>query len=163
VSQQRLWMSIMFKKILLATHGTKGAQAAEDLSVELAREQGATLLCIHVVNEDWKWMTGDDWLNTSASRNRFARHVEDELAGEAEVIRARVAEKAAESSVPVAFEKTVGNPGKVILEAASGTGADLIVMGSRQKRQDEGFKSRISWDKLFVESTVPIILAPPVG
>lgn len=158
----RLWIVIMFKKILVATHGTKGAQAAEDLAVDLAREHGAILHCIHVVNEDWKWMTGDDWLNTSASRNRFARHVENELGLEAEVIRKRISEKSSRRAVSVAFENVVGNPGKMILQAASGAGADLIVMGARQPRQDQGFKSRIDWNKLLGESTVPIILAPPV-
>lgn len=152
----------MFKKILVATHGTKGARAAEDLSIDLAGEHGATLHCIHVVNEDWKFMTGDDWLNTSACRNRFARHVEEELDDEAEAIRKRVAEKASRHAVAVTFEKMVGPPGKSILHAASGSGADLIVMGSRQQCQDQGFKSRIDWNKLLVESTVPIILAPPV-
>ncbi len=152
----------MFKKILIATHGTKGAQAAEDLSVDLAEEHGAALHCLHVVNEDWKFMTGDDWLNTSACRNRFARHVEDELGLEAEVIQKRISEKASRRSVAVTFEKKVGNPGKLILAAASVAGADLIVMGGRQQRQDQGFKSRIDWNKLLIESTIPIILAPPV-
>ena len=156
-------ISIMFKQILLATHGTRGAQAAEDLSVDVAREWGAKIHCIHVIHEDWNLMTGDDWLNTSASRNMFARHVEAELDGEAEAIRKRISEKASQHAVPLTFEKAVGNPGSLILQSARAVGADLIVMGSRQRSQDKGFKSRIAWDKFLLESAVPIMLAPPVG
>ncbi len=152
----------MFRRILLATHGTSGAQAAEDLAVELASKIGASLCCLHVIHEDWQWMTGDDWLNTSASRNQFARHVENELELEAQAIMKRVTDKAAAKSVPFTTIKKVGNPGAVIPLTAQETGAELVVMGSRQNKQDTGFKARIGWTEFLASCRVPVLLAPPV-
>lgn len=150
----------MFKTILLATHGTKGARSAEESAVRLAAEQGASLCCLHVINEDWKWMTGDDWLNTSASRNQFARHVENELNGEARIVIERVSRKAEEMALVFSSRTEVGNPTTVILKTAEEIGADLIVLGARQEKQDRGFKSRISWDKLMRLPSVPILVVP---
>ncbi|MEW6348769.1 MAG: universal stress protein [Thermodesulfobacteriota bacterium] len=153
----------MFSRILLATHGTAGALAAEDLAVELASRFGASLHCLHVIHEDWQWMTGDDWLNTSASRNQFARHVENELNGEAEAIMKRVSEKASGKSVSLTTLKKVGNPAAVILLTAQEIGADVVVMGSRQNRQDTGFRARIGWPEFLGKCRVPVLLAPPVS
>lgn len=150
----------MFKTILLATHGTKGARSAEEFAVGLAAEQGASLCCLHVINEDWKWMTGDDWLNTSASRNQFARHVENELNSEARTVIERVEQKAAAKSLIFSSRTEVGNPASVILKTSAEIGADLIVMGARQEKQDCGFKSRISWDNLVSGPSVPILVVP---
>ncbi len=150
----------MFQNILLATHGTVGARSAEEFAVRLAAEHGASLCYLHVINEDWKWMTGDDWLNTSASRNQFARHVENELYSEAQIILDRVSRKAEEKSLSFTSKTEVGNPASIILKTAAEIGADLIVMGARQDKQARGFKSRIPWDKVMNEPYVPILVVP---
>ncbi len=153
----------MFTRILVATHGTSGAQAAEDLAAELASTFSASMCCLHVIHENWQWMTGDDWLNTSASRNQFARHVESELAREAATIMERVSEKASIKSIPVMTIKRVGNPATVIPIVAKEMGADLVVVGSRQNRPDIGFKARIAWTDFLANCGVPVLVAPPVS
>lgn len=153
----------MFTRILLSTHGTSGARAAEDLATELASTFRASLCCLHVIHEDWQWMTGDDWLNTSASRNQFARHVESELEREAAIIMERVSKKASIRSISLTTIKKVGNPATVIPLVAKEMGADLIVVGSRQNRPDIGFKARIAWTDFLANCGVPVIVAPPVS
>ncbi len=48
--------------ILLASHGTEGAIAAEKMALSLC-EKGARLHHLLVVPTLWEGMTGDDWLN----------------------------------------------------------------------------------------------------
>ena len=93
-------------KIILASHGTAGARAAEDVALALCAENGATLLHllvvpdfwkdIFVVPDFWKGMMGDDWLNNAVTRIRFGDYVENQLAGDAAGEIDRLA-KAAES------------------------------------------------------------------
>ncbi|HDZ79452.1 MAG TPA: universal stress protein, partial [Gammaproteobacteria bacterium] len=48
--------------VLLASHGTVGAQAAEQMAIRMC-SSGAKLHHLIVVPSLWKGMTGDDWLN----------------------------------------------------------------------------------------------------
>lgn len=51
--------------ILLASHGTPGARAAERAAFDLCAADGR--LCHLVIVPDfWKGMLGDDWLNNAA-------------------------------------------------------------------------------------------------
>ena len=66
------------KPILVASHGTIGARAAENEA--LARcEAGDEFDHLLVVPTLWRGMTGDDWLNNAATQIRFGNYVEDQL------------------------------------------------------------------------------------
>ncbi len=63
----------MFNHLLLCTHGSNGALKAEKYVFEqLWRGRtDVALTVLTVINADWQWMTGDDWLNTSKTRDTF--------------------------------------------------------------------------------------------
>lgn len=146
------------RHILLATHGTPGARRAEDLAAEWARNFGAKLTVLSIVNEDWKHMTGDDWLNTSTARNLFADYVEKEIAGEVRALWTRLEEQF--QGLDVAWVRRVGVPENVLCEVAAETGADLIVMGAYQKRQAPGWRARFENRKLHPRLPCPVVVAP---
>jgi nucleotide-binding universal stress UspA family protein len=150
----------MFTNVLVASHGTQGAQAAEDLALKIAIRFESVLNLVTVINENWQHMTGDDWLNTSACRNQFRRHVESEVNGEADEVIGRVRSRASESGIQFRHVKTVGIPVVEILNVADTISADLIVVGARQIKQDLGFKSRLPWEKFIESSRIPVIIAP---
>ena len=76
--------------VLLASHGTKGAIAAERAALDMCKK-GDRLHHLLVVPTLWEGMTGDDWLNNGSTRNRFRRYLESEL--EKEVIEHILEEK----------------------------------------------------------------------
>ena len=64
--------------ILLASHGTEGAMAAEKMALILCNK-GAKLHHLIVVPTLWEGITGDDWLNNGSTRDTFRRYLETEL------------------------------------------------------------------------------------
>ena len=66
-------------RVLLASHGTPGARAAERAALALAAP-AATIFHLVVVPDLWKGMMGDDWLNNASTRAAYGRHVESQLA-----------------------------------------------------------------------------------
>ncbi|NJB69247.1 nucleotide-binding universal stress UspA family protein [Desulfobaculum xiamenense] len=148
----------MFANILVATHGTPGAQRAEQLAARLAGDWGARLTVLSVVNADWSLMTGDDWLNSSATRNHFADYVEAEIDREMRAVWERIREQIA--PLDPAFVRRVGPLEQSITDAARETGADLIVVGTRQQRQAPGFRARLDDRLLHPELPCPLLVAP---
>ena len=151
----------MYRHILLCTHGTPGARRAEALVFErlLPACTGAAITVLTVFNEDWAMMTGDDWLNTSTTRNTFRSHVETQLARETEAhwetLRERYPEAARHR-----FMKIFGPVEATIAEVARKRGCDLVVLGARQKKQAPGFKHRIKAQILHPLVSVPLMIAP---
>jgi hypothetical protein len=66
------------RAILLASHGTPGARAAESSVLDLCAPDGRVHHLV-VVPDFWKGMLGDDWLNNAAVHLRFGRYVEGQL------------------------------------------------------------------------------------
>jgi len=151
----------MFQHILLCTHGTPGARQAEALVFEtlLPMFPDAWITVLTVFNQDWDLMTGDDWLNTSTTRNTFRSHVETQLARETEAHWETIRER-----YPVAsqhhFMHVFGPVEETLAEVARKRNCDLVVMGAWQKKMAKGFKHRIKPDKLHPAMAVPIMIAP---
>ena len=95
--------------ILLASHGTEGAQAAELTAIKLCKKNGHIHHLI-VVPTLWQGMTGDDWLNNGATRDRFRRYLEDELSQEVETHKQRVSQAAEAHELHYTSEVIVGEP-----------------------------------------------------
>jgi len=152
---------MMFNHLLLCTHGTPGAQRAEVLvfSDLLKRQPDVEITILTVINEDWRLMTGDDWLNTSATRNTFIRHVDSQLALEIETDWKRI-----KAQYPHAencrFLRTMGPVEETICRVAKENRCDLIVIGPFQKKQGKGFKARIKNKTFHPILTCPLLVAP---
>lgn len=151
----------MFEKILLCTHGTPGAQRAERLVFEQLAANGApvSIAVLTVINEDWKLMTGDDWLNSSRTRNDFRLHVTRQVSVEIDEDWARLKE-AFPGSAHAEFIKEVGPVEETIAQTARDHGCDLIVIGPYQKKQGRGFKARIQNKKFHQLLPCPLLVAP---
>ncbi|WP_018125617.1 universal stress protein [Desulfovibrio oxyclinae] len=148
----------MFKKILLATHGTPGARKAEALAADWAKRTGAELLVLSVANEAWKDMTCDDWLNTSTTRNTFGGYVEGQISAEVDRLHTRIREDMQDISPK--FACVVGKPFEAIAEVAAETEADVLIIGARQKKQAPGFKDRVTAKDLHPLLPCPLVVAP---
>ncbi|XPV74963.1 MAG: universal stress protein [Desulfovibrio sp.] len=148
----------MIQKILLATHGTPGARRAEKEALRWAKETGAELSVLMIMNEDWKHMTGDDWLNTSTTRNKFGDYVTEQVNYEMDLLQERLEKELSE--VPVTFIRRGGNISEVLCETAKEVGADIIIIGAFQSKQAPGFKARFDNKKLHPLLPCPLVIAP---
>lgn len=154
----------MFKHLLLCTHGTPGARIAEGyffgrLWPGLPDARASVLT---VVNQDWNVMVGDDWLNSSATRNAFRRHVDRQLAEEIEADWERI-RRTHPQAARCDFKRIFGPVEATIAEAARRLSCDLVVIGPYQKKQGRGLKARIQNKVLHPLLSAPLLVAPGDG
>lgn len=125
----------MFKHVLLCTHGTEGARKAEAFIFQQSADNPALKVSVlTVLDEDWRGMTGDDWLNSSKTHTAFLDHVEEQVGEEIreEWQRIRASHTAA---VRAAFLQRTGSIAGTITKVAGELGCDLIAIGSYRKKK----------------------------
>lgn len=144
--------------ILLASHGTEGARAAERLALELC-DKGGRVHHLIVVPSFWKGMTGDDWLNNGVTRDRFRQYLEDQLEQEVEDNLTRVNQAAAHHALHYSCEVVVGEPDKCLVKAIQNASYDLLVTGSPRPRGKPGLSSRML-TKITRNLPVRMVVAP---
>ncbi len=136
------------KKLILASHGTTGARAAEDVALELCQENGASLHQLLVVPDFWKGMMGDDWLNNAVTRIRFGDYVENQLAGDAAGEIDRLAKAAESLGISYSHDIQLGKPAECLAEACAAGDFDLAVIGSPRPKGSPGYRSRVTLESL---------------
>ncbi len=147
------------KNILLSSHGTEGAQAAERMAIELSSQQ-TTLHHLIVVPDLWKGMMGDDWLNNGVSRDRYARYLESELGREVEEHCERVQSRAEEKGIGYRKSVLLGKPNDCLLNSCRESDYDLVVMGSPRPKGKSGIRSRMLLEPLVRALPVPLLIVP---
>ena len=164
VAEQRHPLSggMRYRKVLLASHGTAGAVAAEELALALCA-QGGTLHHLLVVPDLWRGMMGDDWLNNVSTRIRFGEYLERELANEADDNFERMAGLAAERALVYRAELRQGEPVDCLIALQRDADCDAVVIGAPRPKGVEGLRSRMRLDQLLRSLAVPLIVAPYPG
>jgi nucleotide-binding universal stress UspA family protein len=147
------------KNILLASHGTEGAQAAEQMAIELCKKGGHVHHLIVVPKRLWEGMTGDDWLNNGSTRNTFRRYLEDQLAQEVQEHQERVSNAAKSKNLNYTTEVIVGEPEDCLNNTSQREAFDLVIMGSPRPKGKTGLKSRMLTDSTRT-LTVPTYIVP---
>ena len=158
----------MFKSILLCTHGTTGARNAEHLVFhELAgKAQDLKITILTIIDEDWRSMTGDDWLNSSKTHTTFLNHVEEQLGEEIEEEWQRIRNQYPTAADAI-FTKVVGSLEESIANEAIKSQCDLIVIGSHRKtkrlfnlKMEKGLRARLKNSKLHPILPCPLLIVP---
>ncbi len=147
-------------KLILASHGTSGARAAEDVALELCMENAAALHHLFVVPDLWKGMMGDDWLNNAVTRARFGDYLENQLVREAADEVRRLAQRAKELGIPYSDEVRLGKPAACLLAACQTGGYDLAVIGSPRPKGSLGLRSRMDLELLARSLTTRLMTVP---
>jgi nucleotide-binding universal stress UspA family protein len=150
------------ERILLASHGTPGARAAERAALELAAP-GATIFHLVVVPDLWKGMMGDDWLNNASTRAAYGRHVESQLAREIEEHRAVLEGEVRASGRRYELKVVLGEPGAALLEYAATLRPDCVVIGAPRPKGAPGLRSRMRLEKLAGSLAAPLLVVPHPG
>ena len=146
--------------ILLASHGTDGAQAAEQMAINVCNKGGTIHHLVVVPKALWQGMTGDDWLNNGSTRNTFRRYLESELEQEVAEHCERISKQAKENEIEYTNEVIVGEPEECLLDVSKKQNYDLIVMGAPRPKGMSGLRSRMSSDTVTRALTTPLMIAP---
>ena len=149
----------MLQKILLASHGTLGAQAAERY-VFANFSSCSTLHHLCVVPDCWKGMMGDDWLNNAATQAEFGRYLEQELDAEIAVNRLRVQSACEAKLLAYQFHLEQGDPAQVLIALAASDQHDLVVMGTVRPKSVLGLRSRMNVSLLQQKLRCPLLIVP---
>jgi nucleotide-binding universal stress UspA family protein len=145
-------------QILLASHGTEGAMAAEEMAIKVCHK-GARIHHLIVVPSLWEGMTGDDWLNNGSTRNTFRRYLESELGREVDEHIQRVRGLAEEHELEYTNEMVVGEPDDCLLKAAQKEPFDLVIMGSPRPKGKTGLRSRMATN-VTRGLPIPVLMVP---
>ncbi len=146
-------------RLLLASHGTEGAQAAEQMVLQLCQHGGEVHQLV-VVPDLWKGMTGDDWLNNGSTRNSFRRYLEGELEREIREHVDRMRDMASAQNIGYTAEVVVGKPSECLIEASSKADFALVVMGSPRPKKKRGLRSRMTTEPLVRALSAPLLIVP---
>lgn len=159
----------MFESILLCTHGTEGGRRAEHLVFDelCSRSKNLKITVLTVIDEDWRSMTGDDWLNSSKTHATFLNHVEKQLGEEIDEEWQRIKDQYP-AAADATFTKVVGQLEESIVKEAAQNHCDLIVIGPHRKtkrlfnlKMEKGLRARLKNEKLHPILPCPLLIAPP--
>lgn len=148
--------------VLLASHGTAGARAAERAAFELIAPEGR-IHHLFVVPEFWQGMLGDDWLNNAAVHVRFGRYVENQLEREIAEYSAEVETEAKRRGLGYGVEVKLGKPAECLAAVAAAGEYDLVVIGAPRPRGIPGYRSRLAVEALVKALKAPLLVVPYPG
>lgn len=146
-------------RVLLASHGTDGAVAAENKAFEICNE-GTHLHHLIVVPTFWQGTTGDDWLQNGSVRDDFRRYLEGELGKEVDENFVRVGKIADEKGLKYTNDMVVGEPDKCLVDISQQEQFDLIIIGSIRPKGISGLRSRMLKDKMIRNLKTPLLIVP---
>jgi nucleotide-binding universal stress UspA family protein len=152
-------MAMKLKRILLASHGTRGARAAERAAFALCAP-GATLHHLVVVPDFWKGMMGDDWLNSGAARDIYGKYVESELEKEVRQHLRRLDKEARKRRLHYKPEVVLGKPDQCLIERLGSRKIDMAVVGSPRPSREPGYRSRMLTEKVLRATSIPVLVIP---
>ena len=150
------------RSILLASHGSDGARAAEEAALELLGD-GGSLFQLVVVPDFWKGMMGDDWLNNAVTQARFGKYVEDQLLREIGRDVARLESSAKRRDIAYKSDIRLGKPAECLAEAERSGDYDLVVIGASRPKGTPGLRSRMTLEPLVRSLKTPLLVVPHPG
>ena len=148
-----------FTHILIASHGTQGAQAAEQAALAWCGA-GGRLSHLVVVPDLWLGMQGDDWLNNASTRDTYGKYVESELQREIDVHVGRLRAQAAAAGIAYEFRVMLGKPTECLRAYSSETKPALIIIGAPRPKGQPGLRSRMHPEEVVAALTAPLLVIP---
>lgn len=143
----------MFKHILIPTDGSQLAEAAVDKGIALAREAGARVTFLMVV-EPFRVVSFDS-VQLESTRAEYDKHV----AGVVRDVLAAAEARATAAGVPAAtVDGEDDEPYRAIVKAADTLGCDLIAMASHGRRGMAALMIGSQTMKVLTHSKVPVLV-----
>ncbi|MDH5633648.1 MAG: universal stress protein [Gammaproteobacteria bacterium] len=148
-----------YQKILLASHGTRGARAAELYALDIAAD-GGHIDHLEIVPDFWKGMMGDDWLNNSSTQIVFGEYVENQLENEIQERMEKVKAEVEAAGFGYSAFVDLGKPTDCLVKQSLSENYDVIIIGSPRPKGEQGYRSRIHVDELSRAIKAPLLIVP---
>jgi nucleotide-binding universal stress UspA family protein len=143
----------VMKKILIATDGSPTGRAAVEAGVELAADEGAGVVVVHVISVlDFAEKENG---NGPAHAQRPPRSEDDQILGTALAV-------AAAREVEATGELLIGYPPTQIVRLAAEIDADLIVVGSRGLSRMKGAIFGSTSREVVTHAQQPVVVVRPL-
>jgi nucleotide-binding universal stress UspA family protein len=141
--------SNIYKKILIATDGSEYTKNAIDYGIDLAKNTGAKLLTIYVV---------DTAAFASIPMDAAWESMYELLRQEGEVALKYVAEKAGDEGVEIEGNIIEGHPADEIIKYSEKNSISLIVLGTLGKSGLDRFLLGSVAEKVVRNSKIPVLV-----
>ena len=143
----------MYERILVPVDGSETSKRGLKEAIRLAKEQGARLKCLHVIDEHF---LAHDYLGFAYMPDLF-----ESLRNNGETILEEASEQAGKAGVSA--ESVLRESGGIrvserILDEANAWAADLIVMGTHGRRGISHLALGSDAELVVRGSTVPVLL-----
>jgi nucleotide-binding universal stress UspA family protein len=145
----------MFEKILVATDGSKHSEDAADAAMEMAKLCKGKVTALYVIDVGKEFAFSDISGNIA---DEVVEGIKNSLTKKGEAAVKRIEDKA--KAAGVAFEGQVveGQPAEAIINTASDSGMNLIVMGSIGITGLDKYLLGSVADKVVRSSKVPVMV-----
>ena len=146
----------MIKEILVAVDGSKTSLKAAAFAVDLARQLGASIIALSVID---KRLFMEGTAVSAKTGKKLTQSVEEHLKEVAEDYLGDVRELCKKNKVAFKTISKMGYPVTKIVKEARRAGADLIVMGSRGRSAlSATVLGSVSYGVLHHDKNVPVII-----
>ena len=146
----------MISKILVPIDGSKMSHAAAKYAVELAKQTGASLTLLSVID---KRFIVEQAVSASASPTHLRESVEDYMKQSAQAATDGIAKVCERHRIPYKAVMRTGHPVEEIVKEAARSKADLIVMGSHGKSALKAvILGSVTYGVLHKETKIPLLI-----
>ncbi|AAB85490.1 MULTISPECIES: universal stress protein [Methanothermobacter] len=141
----------MYSKILLPTDGSKQANKAAEHAIWIARESGAEIIALTVMEtSSLVGLPADDLII------RLREMLEEEASRSLEAVKKLVEESGADIKLTVRTDE--GSPAEAILRTVEKEGVDLVVMGTSGKHGLDRFLLGSVAEKVVRSAGCPVLV-----
>lgn len=148
-------------QVLFITDGSPSADVAGEKAIQFAQSMKLPIQAIFILDEGWKHLLGDEWINTSATRMKFFHWFEDGLKDHSNTVLMEFASKAREHGVAVEVAIKIGKTEKVITELTMEKETTLLVLPNPHATAPAAAAGlRFNLNKLAKKVKCPILLGP---
>jgi nucleotide-binding universal stress UspA family protein len=146
----------MISKILVPIDGSKVSQKAAKYAVELAKQTGASLMLLSVI--DKRFVVGQS-VSASASPTHLKESVEDYLKQSAQSAADAIAKLCERNHIQYKAAIRTGHPVEEIVNEATKSKADLIVMGSHGKSAlKAAVLGSVTYGIMHKDTKIPVLI-----
>lgn len=146
----------MISKILVPIDGSKMSQKAAMYAVELAKQTGASLMLLSVID---KRFLVEQAVSASLSPTHLKESVDDYLKQSAQSYTNAIAKLCERNRVQCRTAIRTGHPVEEILNGAIKSKADLIVMGSHGKSAlKAAVLGSVTYGVIHKDSKIPVLI-----
>jgi nucleotide-binding universal stress UspA family protein len=156
-SQREIYeVNTMYKKILVPVDGSPTSHAGLHEAIRLAKNQGATVRLLHVVDE---LLVGMSYLQTAIDYQAFVQAVRESGRRVLENLQAETRAQGLTAETEL-LETVGGRAAEPIVEAARRWGADLIVMGTHGRKGMARLLMGSDAELVLRSASIPVLMVP---